>query len=102
MTFRVLEPTPPPVGTKSGLQLAHRLGSLEGKTLAFVDAWGRHSSSADAMYPLMKDIRRRLTTEYGIAEILWFPKQNIATPLANEDLAELIRRANGAVVGEAI
>jgi hypothetical protein len=101
MTLRVLEPTPPPDGRRAG-RLAERVGGLEGKRLAFVDAWARHTGNPDDMYPLLRDLQRRLLAEHGVAEVLWFPKANIATPLEPAALAEFIRRANGAVIGEAI
>lgn len=100
MTLTVLEPTPPP---RSGIsELAPRLRSLAGATIAFVDGWGRHTVYGDHMYPLMKDLERRLTSECGVKACLWYPKESIAKGLSEPRMTELITRANAAVVGEAI
>jgi hypothetical protein len=105
VSFLVLEPVPPErprEDARDGKQLAPRLDTLEGKVVAFIDGWGRHTGEGDHEYPLITSIRERLQREHGIKDALWYPKESIAKGLSNERMAELIKRSDAAVVGEAI
>lgn len=103
--FLVLEPVPaerPAAGEHAGRRLAPRLDTLAGKTVAFVDGWGRRTGDGEHEHPLVASIRRRMQREHGIEESLWYPKESIAKGLSSERMAELIRRSDAVVVGEAI
>ena len=100
--FLVLEPVPAKHAERDGKRLAPRLDTLEGKTVAFVDGWGRRTGEGEHEYPLVASIRKRLQREHGIKDSLWYPKESIAKGLSSEHLADLVRRSNAVVVGEAI
>jgi hypothetical protein len=104
MSFAVLDPTPPEPGkeARAGKRLAPRLDTLAGKTVAFIDGWGRHTGDSDYEYPLYVSIRARLQREHRVKATLWYPKESIAKGLSSERMAELIRRSDAVVVGEAI
>jgi hypothetical protein len=102
MSFVVLEPTPPSAPAPSGSGLAARLPSLEGRTVAFVDGWGRHVGDEQHMYPLMRALEERLRSEHRVASVLWYPKESIAKGLSAPRMSELIAQADAAIVGEAI
>lgn len=101
-SFIVLEPVPAKRAAGSGKTLAPRLDTLEGKTVAFIDGWGRRTGEGEHEYPLVASIRQRLQREHGIKDSLWYPKESIAKGLSEEHLADLVRRSNAVVVGEAI
>jgi hypothetical protein len=102
VSFTVLDPTPPADRASAASGLAPRLGSLEGRTLAFVDGWGRHVGDEQHMYPLMRALEERLRAEHGVASVLWYPKESIAKGLSGPRMSELIAQADAAIVGEAI
>jgi hypothetical protein len=103
--FRVLEPVPVEKaagGDDGGKRLAPRLDTLAGKTIAFVDGWGRRTGDGEHEYPLVASIRKRMQREHGIKQSLWYPKESIAKGLSSERMADLIKRSDAVVVGEAI
>ncbi len=101
--LKVLEPVPPePSGPASGTELAPRLDSLAGRTIAFIDAWGHRAGDVNHMYPLFASLKRRLESEHGVAESLWFPKESVSKGLSPAALEEVVARAEAVIVGEAI
>jgi hypothetical protein len=102
MSLTVLEPTPPTRPAPGGKRLAPRLDTLEGKTIALIDGWGRRVGDELHMYPLLAELRRRLEEELGVKQSLWYPKESIAKGLSGPRMTELIARADAAIIGEAI
>ena len=101
--LKILEPVPPaPSDAAAGPQLAPRLDSLAGTTVAFIDAWGHRAGDENHMYPLFASLRRRLEREHAVAETLWFPKESVSQGLSPDALEKVITRAEAVVVGEAI
>lgn len=85
-----------------GIRLTPRPSALRGKTVGFLDGWGRREEDGSfAMYPLMEELRALLKERYGIAETVWIKKPNISKPAPKEQIAELVRRADVIINGEA-
>lgn len=72
--------------------LAPRLESLAGRTLAFVNnGW----ISLDITYD---ELRTLLTTRYEVREVIEKKKER-SSPLPPEEMEDLLRRAEAAVIG---
>lgn len=85
-----------------GIRLAPRPGSLKGKTVGFLDGWGRRQRDGSyAMYPLMEALRTLLEEQHGIGEAVWIKKPSISKPALKEQIAELASRADVIINGEA-
>lgn len=85
-----------------GVRLAQRPPSLRGKTVGFLDGWGRREEDGSfAMYPLMEEIRTLLRERHGIGETIWIRKPSISKPAPKEQIAELVERADVVINGEA-
>jgi hypothetical protein len=85
-----------------GARLASRPASLKGKTVGFLDGWGRRESDGSvAMYPLMEEISAILRERHGIGETVWLKKPSISKPAPKEQIADLVGRADVVVNGEA-
>ncbi len=85
-----------------GVRLAARPASLRGRTVGFLDGWGRRQSDGSfAMYPLMEELKRLLAERHGTGETIWIRKPNISKPAPKEQISELVTRADVIVNGEA-
>jgi len=94
--------TPSTTYRAQGLRLAPRPSSLRGKTVGFLDGWGRRAEDGSfAMYPLMEELRALLRERCGVGETVWIKKPNISKPAPKEQIAELVSRADVIVNGEA-
>ena len=84
------------------VRLAARPASLRGRTVGFLDGWGRRESDGSfAMYPLMEELKRLLAERHGTGETIWIRKPNISKPAPKEQIAELLSRAEVIINGEA-
>ncbi|MDP2626377.1 MAG: hypothetical protein Q8Q58_05645 [Candidatus Rokubacteria bacterium] len=84
------------------VRLAARPASLRGRTVGFLDGWGRRESDGSfAMYPLMEELKRLLAERHGTGETIWIRKPNISKPAPKEQITELVTRADVIVNGEA-
>ncbi|MBI4587446.1 MAG: hypothetical protein HY725_01290 [Candidatus Rokubacteria bacterium] len=85
-----------------GIRLAPRPTSLRGKTVGFLDGWGRRKEDGSyAPYPLMEELRAFLRERQGIGETIWIKKPNISKPAPKEQIVQLVHRADVVINGEA-
>lgn len=85
-----------------GMRLASRPDSLKGKTVGFLDGWGRRQQDGSyAMYPLMEALRTLLEERHATGEAIWIKKPSISKPAPKEQIGELVSRADVIVNGEA-
>jgi len=85
-----------------GVRLAQRPTSLKGKTVGFLDGWGRREEDGSyAMYPLMEELKSLLKARHGIGEVIWLKKPSISKPAPKEQVAKLLSRADVIINGEA-
>jgi hypothetical protein len=85
-----------------GIHLAPRVPSLRGKTVGFLDGWGRREEDGSyAMYPLMEALKVLLEERYGIGATVWLKKPSIAKPAPKEQITELATKADVIINGEA-
>jgi hypothetical protein len=86
----------------AGVRLAPRPGSLAGATIGFLDGWGfREADGTISMYPLMRELHGLLRERYGIADIVWQKKKNVAQRAPKAQLRELAERCAVVINGEA-
>ena len=86
-----------------GEELAARPESLSGKTVGFLDGWGRRCEDGSFdLYPLMAELRQLLADEQGIRGSVWLHKPSISKPLDGDDLAAFAARVDVVVNGECI
>ncbi len=85
-----------------GVRLASRPASLNGKTVGFLDGWGRREPDGSvAMYPLMEELSTLLRERHGIGQTVWLKKPSISKPAPKEQIADLLGRVDVVVNGEA-
>jgi hypothetical protein len=85
-----------------GVRLAQRPASLKGKTVGFLDGWGRREEDGSfAMYPLMEELRTLLLEGHDVAGTIWIRKPSISKPAPKEQIADLVARADVVINGEA-
>lgn len=85
-----------------GVRLAPRPPSLAGKTVGFLDGWGRRTEDGSyAMYPLMEELRKLLEERHGTGDVIWRKKPSISKPAPKEQIDELLTRADVIINGEA-
>ena len=85
-----------------GTGLAPRPVSLVGATIGFLDGWGsRESDGRITMYPLMRELRTLLGERYGVADIVWHKKKNVAQREPKTFLKDFFERCTVVINGEA-
>ena len=85
-----------------GLRLAARPLSLAGATIGFLDGWGfRDADGTIGMYPLMRELRVLLAKRFGISDIVWQKKANVAQRAPAAQLEALTVRCAVVINGEA-
>lgn len=99
--MRVLDPVAEM--RQAGDRLAPRPSTLDGKVIAYVDGWGhRCEDGRFEMYPLMAELKRLLEARFELAGSVWYKKPNIAKPIPEELLAQVVQEADVIVNGECI
>jgi len=87
---------------QAGLGLAPRPPSLSGLTVGFLDGWGfREPDGRITMYPLMRELRVLLGERYGITDIVWHKKKNVAQREPKVFLKDFFERCTVVINGEA-
>jgi len=87
---------------QSGAGLAPRPVSLVGATIGFLDGWGsREPDGRIAMYPLMRELKALLGTRFGVAEVIWHKKKNVAQREPRAFLKDFADRCTVVINGEA-
>lgn len=85
-----------------GVRLAARPVSLVGATIGFLDGWGfREADGTVSMYPLMREMKRLLAERFGIADVVWQKKGNVAQRAPATQLDMLVARCSVVINGEA-
>ena len=85
-----------------GVRLAPRPSSLSGKSIGFLDGWGfREPDGTISMYPLMRELRLLLVERFGIADVVWQKKANVAQRAPKAQIDELTARCAVVINGEA-
>ena len=85
-----------------GTGLAPRPESLAGATIGFLDGWGsREPDGRITMYPLMRELRTLLGERYGVADIVWHKKKNVAQREPKAFLKDFFERCTVVINGEA-
>ena len=93
---------PNTVFQQAGTGLAPRPESLAGLTIGFLDGWGsREADGRITMYPLMRELRTLLAQRYGIADIVWHKKKNVAQREPKAFLKDFFERCAVVINGEA-
>ena len=86
----------------AGIRLAARPMSLAGATIGFLDGHGcREADGTLGMYPLMRELRLLLAERFGVADVVWQKKPNIAQVAPKTQLEELTSRCTVVINGEA-
>lgn len=85
-----------------GIRLAARPPSLAGATIGFLDGWGfREADGTISMYPLMRELRHLLAERFGIVDVVWQKKANVAQRAPAAQLEALATRCAVVINGEA-
>lgn len=81
--------------------LALRPATLDGKVVAFTDAFGcpQPDGSVRAS-PMMLELKRLLEIRFALAGTLWFTKNNVLDPLSPQVLQEIKEKADVVINGE--
>jgi hypothetical protein len=87
---------------QAGSGLAHRPESLAGATIGFLDGWGsREPDGRITMYPLMRELKVLLGERFGITEVIWHKKKNVAQREPKAFLKDFAERCSVVINGEA-
>jgi hypothetical protein len=81
--------------------LAKRPPTLDGKVVAFTDAWAyRQADGSQVMYPLMAELKKLLEKRFKLAGTLWFVKVKPTVPLSPDVIQEIEKKADVVINGE--
>ena len=81
--------------------LAARPPNLDGKVVAFTDAWGYPQADGRVdMYPLMSELKKLLEESFRLSGSLWYHKINAAQPLPPEFIRDIEEKADVVINGE--